>query len=50
MNMKVAVCDDEINLAQITKQKIGQLRENYEIDHTGKQILSNHESSDKIQD
>ena len=24
--------------------------ENYEIDHTGKQILSNHESSDKIQD
>lgn len=32
MDMKVAVCDDEINLAQIAKQKIGQLRENYEID------------------
>lgn len=42
MELKVAVCDDEINLAQIVKQKILKFRENEEIDlfTSGEELLS----------
>ncbi len=42
MELKVAVCDDEINLAQIVKQKILQFRESEEIEifTSGEELLS----------
>ena len=42
MRLKIAVCDDEINLAQIVKQKILKFRENEEIDlfTSGEELLS----------